>query len=337
MANIEYSYGVCLDSKNKLSVGKLKLPELLPTDVLIEVYGGPINPSDVYYTQGLYPVRKNLPTICGFEGSGVVIKTGGDPKNEWLKGQKVCFSAGDQRSFGTWGTYTVMPAKMVFPLPEEIDLKQGASCLVNPLTVEIFMHECEKSNHKVIVHNGAAGSLGKMLLNACLRKGITLINIVRKDAQIDQLKKLGAEHVLNSSVATFEKDFVGLCRKLRPTAFFDAVTGKPGAQIIVLMPPKSTTYVYGNLERDLYNINPATIIFKNLRIRGLWLSHYFGRKDFGVLAMGAFENLKGGTYKTVYAKEFTPDKIEEAFKFYENNASAGKVLIINPNFKGQAL
>ncbi len=167
-----FASGAVLDAKLNLSFGKLNTPKLKETDVLVEVYGGPINPSDVAYTLGQYPVKRNFPTICGFEGSGVIVQTGGAPQIAGLLGKKICFFGGDERAFGSWGNYTVMPASMVFPLPPSVDLKQGSCCLVNPLTVEIFLNVSKQKHHACIVHTGAAGALGRMLISGCAQNNI---------------------------------------------------------------------------------------------------------------------------------------------------------------------
>jgi NADPH:quinone reductase-like Zn-dependent oxidoreductase len=36
----------------------------------------PINPSDVYYSKGIYGYRKPLPSIIGFEGAGEIFAVG---------------------------------------------------------------------------------------------------------------------------------------------------------------------------------------------------------------------------------------------------------------------
>lgn len=333
----ETATGAVLDAQNVLSHGTLKLPELKPTDVLVEVYGGPINPSDVYYTEGLYPVKRNKPTICGFEGSGVVIQTGGDPRFDWLKDQKVCFFGGDERSYGSWGNYTVMPGHTVFPLPEGVNLKQGTSCLVNPLTVEIFLKVCEDRKHQCIVHTGAAGALGKMLIKGCAENGIKLINIVRSDEQVEMLKKNGSEFVLNCKTKSFPSDFAALVKQLRPSAFFDAVAGSVGSLIVTLMTSNAYVYVYGNLSREDYMLNPSPILFKNIKIEGIWLTKWAGKQEIAGLAAQAFSRLADGTYQTGFAQEFPPSQIKEAIEYYSKNASKGKVLIKNPHFTHEKL
>ena len=278
-----------------------------------------------------------MPTICGFEGSGVVVQVGGDKKYEWLLGQKVCYFGGDERSFGSWGSFSVLPGSMVFPLPEGVDLKQGSCCLVNPLTVEIFLDVCEKKAHKCVVHTGAAGALGKMFISGCAKKNVKLINIVRTDEQVKQLKSEGSQYVLNCASSSFVKDFVALSKELRPSGFFDAVAGPVGSVIMSSLPNNATVYVYGNLSWEDYKLNPGIFLFKNIKLEGLWLSKYGSKDDIAMLAASAFERLSEGTYKTVFSKDFEPKQIKEALDYYSKHASKGKVFIKNPLFTQQKL
>ena len=59
----------------------------------------PINPSDIFFYQGLYGLRKTQFPIVGFEGSGTVI----DAHNSNLKGKKVSVIA--NMSNGTGSTH----------------------------------------------------------------------------------------------------------------------------------------------------------------------------------------------------------------------------------------
>ena len=51
-----------------------KFPALGAEDLLIKVHSSPINPSDNLFIVGIYPTGKQLATIVGFEGSGLVLE-----------------------------------------------------------------------------------------------------------------------------------------------------------------------------------------------------------------------------------------------------------------------
>lgn len=64
-----------------------------------------------------------------------------------------------------------------------------------------------------------------MINRVCRDEGIPLINIVRRPEQVQILKDLGAEHILNSSDEGFLDTLQELTKKLRATVCFEAIAG----------------------------------------------------------------------------------------------------------------
>jgi NADPH2:quinone reductase len=79
--------------------------------------------------------------------------------------------------------------------------------------------------HKALVHTAAASNLGQMLLKICLADGIDLVNIVRKQEQVDLLKGMGAKYVVNSSADSFKADLTDALAETGATIAFDATGG----------------------------------------------------------------------------------------------------------------
>ena len=71
------------------------------------------------------------------------------------------------------------------------------------MTALSFVETMRAEGHKAIVHTAAASNLGQMLVKICAADGVPLVNIVRRPAHVEQLRALGAEHVLDSSTPTF--------------------------------------------------------------------------------------------------------------------------------------
>ena len=79
--------------------------------------------------------------------------------------------------------------------------------------------------HTGIVHTAAASQLGQMLVKICKKDGIPLVNVVRRQEQVDILKAIGAEYVVNSSADSFTKDLVAAMEASGATICFDALGG----------------------------------------------------------------------------------------------------------------
>lgn len=331
---VKESKGVVLGQDRKCSVDVIPLRELEYNDLLIKVHSSAINPSDKGFAKGMYPAGKDLPCFVGFEGSGVVVQTGAAPEAAALKDQKVFFMAGSPKDLGTWAEYTIISRFSVFPKPENLSMEEAACSLVNPLTVQAFIVACQDKNIKAIVHTAAASSLGRMLVKACKKYGINLINIVRRKEQVEILKQIGAEHVLDSSKESYSEELKKKIEELQPMAFYDACGGQTGSTIIAQLPAGSTTYLYGGLEKDpRYTLGPADLIFKQKIITGFWLNT--DMKDpqrAQKIFIGTLENLSTGLFTSIIAKAFPFEQYVEAIEYNDKNQTEGKVVLQNPNF-----
>lgn len=116
------------------------------------------------------------------------------------------------------------------------------------MTVALMHKKTLDRKVKAVISNPAASALGRMLLRYFRYHGIPVINIVRRQEQMDMLKQEdNAEYVLNTEDPNFETDLKNLSEKLHATISFDAVGGPVCGRIIKCMPNGSTAYVYGNL------------------------------------------------------------------------------------------
>jgi len=325
--------GVILTNGTELSYGQIPTPQINEREVLIKVHSGVINPSDVMFVQGLYPAKKSNPTIAGFEGSGLVIAGGTNSTAQALIGHKVSFICFNNDNQGSWGEYIITTIENVVPIPGDLTYEEGATCLINPLTVQAFIHICKENGYKCIAHTAAASALGKMLLIACKQEGITLINIVRRQEQVDVLASIGAQVIINTDIPDWRDVAKSIFKEHRPKALFDAVSGETSSEIIALMPRNTTTYVYGALSLSNIELSPSTIIFQGKNIRGFWLTDFLKTsKDPMSIFGAALGNLASKDFKVTIAAKFTHAQYNEALEFYRINSTKGKVLIQNPNF-----
>lgn len=235
------------------------LPEPKPHEVLVKVLASPINPSDLALIVGGADMstarageRDGLPSFTaaipqagmramqgrvgdalpiGNEGSGLVVKAGSAPEAQALLGKTVAMLGGE-----IYAEYRCLPSQMCMELPEGTDFKNGASCFVNPLTSLAFTEVAKAEGHSAIVHTAAASNLGQMLVKICAKDGIPLVNIVRNEAQVELLKSLGSQYVINSKDADFHDQLVAALTETGATIGFDAIGGgKQAGQILTAM------------------------------------------------------------------------------------------------------
>tara|TARA_R110002049_G_scaffold295512_1_gene482920 strand:- start:12321 stop:13433 length:1113 start_codon:yes stop_codon:yes gene_type:complete len=208
-----------LESNGTLTVAieDVNFPDPTGNQVLVRMEAAPINPSDLAiltgsadlenaeYSPGKYvatmrepfnagsKARHGLKLPAGNEGAGTVVATGDSDTAKALMGQRVACVPGN-----AYSQYCIAEAAMCLPLGD-YSAEDGASGFVNPMTALGFVENAKMDGQNAILHTVGASNLGQMLTRICNDDGIGLVNIVRKEDQVELLKQLGASHIVNSS------------------------------------------------------------------------------------------------------------------------------------------
>ena len=128
----------------------------------------------------------------------MVVGSGGGMIGRFLLGKRVA-CGGNEPGGGTWAEYFVASVMLCFPLRKDVDFVAGATMLVNPLTALAFVDTAKQRRASAIVHTAAASQLGRLVAIFARERDLPVIHVVRREAQVELLRELGAEHVLNSS------------------------------------------------------------------------------------------------------------------------------------------
>ena len=332
MSTIKESTGVVIKGPNDLAHSTIAIGKVGDDEVIVKVHSAPINPADMMLCAGMYPAGKTHPCTAGLEGSGVVVEAGAGAEAQALMGKRVAFFA-TLPTQGSWGDFCHTNAKTCFPLLDAIDFEQGACALINPLTVEAMMIECDEKGYKTIVHAGASSQLGRMMIKIAPKHNVTVINLVRREENVKLMKEAGAQIVIDTTAADWEATMAAVFAEHKPQAFFDPVCGEVGSKVVAALPPKSNIYTYGALGGFSYNVAVGDLIFQDKKLQGFWLNHQIADPARGAAAAGAMMTpLAAGVYKTEVAKRFKTSEFAEALEYYKGNMTAGKALFQNPNF-----
>lgn len=315
------------DGPEALKLVQKPVPEVGPGQVLVEVAAAAVNPSDLMFVRGRYGFTKKLPTVPGFEASGRVV-AGNGRYPRWLVGRRV--ACGVQREGdGTWAQYVLTDASTCLPLLPRVSFEQGASLLVNPFTAWALVEQAKRERHRAVVQTAAASALGQMVLRLCKRAGLPVIHIVRRAEQVQQLRALGAEVVINSSEPGFNEALKRHCHDHRATLALDAVAGNMPGQLLEAMPRGSKVVVYGALSEQEVRVSPAQLIFRGASVEGFWLSDYLGRLSLpGLLdrAVRVQRALATDLQVEVRARVRLEDAVD-SIQNYEAQMTGGKVLL----------
>lgn len=296
--------------------------------VLVKIEAAPCNPSDLLFLQGLYGVRKNLPTTPGWEGAGTVVASGGGLLGWFMKGKRVA-CAGQTQGDGTWAEYYVADAKSCIPLPDEIPMDQAATMIINPLTAVGMVERAIDGGHKAIIQTAACSQVGKMVQVLAKRKNIPVINIVRSKEQVAELRD--EKWVVNSNDPDFREQLRRYAKELGATIGFEAVGGEMTGLVLDAMPAKSRLLVYGALAGTACSgITPFSLIFQEKAVEGFWLAQFL--RDGGVIKTYRSTNqvkalMKDGYFQTKIREEVGFDDWKRALADYQKHMTAGKVIL----------
>jgi len=273
-----------------------------PTDdqVVVRVEAAPINPSDLGMMLGggdadaalpagdgvhdavAVPVtqaavaaqraRLGKPMPVGNEGGGVVVAAGSSPAAQALLGKTVGFLSGN-----AYAQYRTLHPSQCLAMADGTDPADAAAAFVNPLTALGMVETMRAEGHSALVHTVGASNLGLMLNRICLDDGVGLVNIVRKPEHVEQLRALGAEHIVDSSADTFLDDLAAALRATGATIAFDAIGGGDLASILLSTMEKVASEQAGEFSRYGSDTHKQVYIYGGLDRGPTTL-----RRDFGM-------------------------------------------------------
>jgi len=361
------------DGALELSLAQVTVSPPKDDEVIVRVEATPINPSDLglllaggdvslakvsrkgsqtVVTAPIAPavmralaarIGKSMPV--GLEGAGVVTSAGASPEAQALLGKTVSIFVG-----GMYGQLRNARAADCLVLPAGIKPEEAASAFVNPLTALGMLETARREGHKGLVHTAAASNLGQILNRLCQADGIPLVNIVRSEEQVQILKGLGAEHIVNSAQASFRDDLVSALKATGATLAFDAIGGgKLAGQILNAMEAVAAgasaetynmygssvhkqVYIYGTLDPGPIELTRGSGMMWGI---GGWLLFHFLSK-VGPEVEARLKARVASEIRTTFASRYTrtisllealdPDVIAA----YGRRAT-GEKFLINPN------
>ncbi|MCC6201597.1 MAG: NADH oxidase [Gammaproteobacteria bacterium] len=277
-------------------------------EVLLRVEAAPINPSDmgtlfagadlttarVTGTGANTVLTADIPAerlaaararmgqslAVGMEGAGTVIEAGSSAAAQALLGRTVAVM-----SRALFSQYRLVRADQCLVLHPGTTPRVAAAAYLNPQTAMAMVETMRLEGHRALVHTAAASNLGQILVKYCLKEQIEVVNIVRRQAQVDLLRGLGARHVVDSSSPNYRDELITAIQQTGATLAFDAVgggnladdilsameaaarRGNPNAGVLGT-PTRKQLYIYGSLDTS------PTVLSRNFGTGwniGIWL------------------------------------------------------------------
>lgn len=306
-----------------IKLQELPLPEPGPGEVRVKVKYANINPSDIMFIQGMYGIQPQLPSSAGFEASGVIDAVGEGCQSR--EGMEVIFS-----NAGVWQEYVVVSEKALMPKPAPMSFEHACQAFVNPMTAYGLLDASGLQAGDTLLLTAGASAFSKLTLQMAVKKGICVFCTVRRDDQVAMLEALGAEKVLNTEKGKLQKEIMVATAGKGVDAAFDAVGGSLGARVLASLKAGGVMHVYGLLSLESIPLNSGLMIFKNLSIKGFWLTSYLAQLDKSSRNKAfqeVFTQLVTGDLELDIEAVYPLEKVKEALSHFERPGRRGKVLL----------
>ncbi len=306
-----------------LQVVDIAIPQPAPGEIRIKVTKANIIPADIMFIQGMYGIRPQIPQIGGFEGTGTIDACGDGV--DMSVGNGVIFTA-----LGCWAEYVCVAANSVIPKPPTMSDDVACQAFVNPLTAYGMLIEADLEEGDWLMLTAAASAFSKFVIQIAASRGINVIGTVRSDDQKQALLDLGAAAIINEKTENIYKAVKAATGGAMVGAAFDAVGGELGDKVLNALQPGGKLLVYGLLSLQPIPLNSGLLIFKNLTVKGFWLTTWFTglsgdeRRSIvpKILGMLTEQSLRADV-----EAHYSLDEIHKAIEHMESPGRKGKILL----------
>jgi NADPH2:quinone reductase len=317
-----------------LNLKETAVPAIQPDQVLIRILASPIHPSDLHTIRGRYGVSPELPAVLGSECVGTIEEVGAR-----VSGLKVGDRVVTVGILGTWQEFAAVDAGRVVPVPDALSVSTAAQLITNPMTAWLLVtRELGLKPGEWVVQSAAGSTVGKIIIQLSKSLGFKTINIVRRRAAVDEIKRLGGDEVICSEDEDVTSRLKQLAGSEGISRALDCVAGDVGASIAGAVGAGGTMVVYGALSTHRQTSADALtlplfarpLIYQAQTIRGWWLMQWFRRTPPADVQQAFSEvvaQVARGIISIPEGKHFKFEQLKEAFEAAESVGRGSKILL----------
>lgn len=317
----------------RLQLEEVKIPELGPQDVLVEIHAAGLNMLDSKIRSGEFKLilPYKMPLILGHDVAGVVTQVG-TQVSKFKLGDEVYARPSDFR-IGTFAEFIAIHEDDLALKPRNLTMEEAASIPLVGLTAwQAFVDKGHlKKGQKVFVQAGSGG-VGTIAIQLAKHLGAEVATTA-SEKSFSMLKSLGADVLVDYKKEDFEKVLKGYDLVLNSqdtqTLEKSLTILKPGGKVVSISGPPTKAFA---VERNLpWFLKIATgllswSILKKAKKMGLDYSFLFMRSS-GQQLGELTKLIEAGIILPVMDQVFPLSEINEAMSYIESGRAKGKVVV----------
>ncbi len=297
-------------------------PVIGPDEILVRMKAIGLNFADIYRRKGNYHLTGHAPFILGYEGAGVVEKTGANVQG---------ISVGDPVAFADVqyanAEQVAAPMEKIIPLPENVSFEEAASVLLQGLTAHYLTKDSYAVNENdIILVHAAAGGVGQLLVQIAKVLGGRVIGLTSSTEKASVAKKAGANQVF-----LYSDDWKSKILEETNGKGVDVVYDSVGSTLedsFAVTRIGGTVVFYGMAGGDPVPVDPRMLMDTSKTLTGgdLW-NVLTSRKERAVRSAELFRWIEEGKVTLSEPTVFALRDGREAHRFLESRKSTGKILL----------
>ncbi|NYF78288.1 zinc-dependent alcohol dehydrogenase family protein [Granulicella arctica] len=312
-----------------LQLDELALPEPGEGEVRLRVKAIGLNRAEVMFRQGKYLYQPELPSLLGYEASGIVEAVGPNVDPTWLGKIASTVPSFHLTRYGVYGEVAIVPATALAEYPASLSFEEGTSIWMQYITAYGALIPAAKlTKGDFVLITAASSSVGLAAIEIAKAEGAISIATTRTSAKKTELLSFGADHV----IATEEEDLVARVHEITggkgARVVFDPIAGKGLETLAAATAVQGIIVEYGALAPEPTPFPLFASLSKQLTIRGYTLFEIVTQPElFTAAKKYVFDHLASGDLKPRIDKTFPLAEIVAAHRYMESNAQIGKIVV----------
>ncbi len=310
-----------------------------PHQVLIRCEGFGLNYADVMAVKGLYRDAPPVPSVLGYEVVGRIESAGAEVPKELLGKRVVAMTR-----FGGYAELAVTDHRALSVIPDSMPLGEAAAMATQGCTAwyMAMIARPVQPGDRVLVHS-AAGGVGNLLVQICLKRGCTVFAVASGAKKMEQLRALGAHHVIDRSQGDYAAQLDALLKDARLDVSFNAVGGSTFKKDMKLLGSGGAQVLYGGSERGegrglfgtlrfVWNMGlviPIFLMMKSKSLIGVNMLRISEHQPQTIAACvaGVVKAHAEGWLKPHVHREYTREQLPDALEALGGGGTMGKVVV----------
>lgn len=302
-------------------------PVIAADDVLVKIRAAGVNRADILQRKGGYPSPPGCPEWMGLEIAGEVIACG-SAVTRWQVGDRVCALLGG----GGYAQLAAVKEDMCMPIPRGLSFAEAAALPEAYATsyLNLVVEGHLRPGQTVFVPAGASG-LASVAIPMAKALGARVITSVRKPAQVEAVKALGADRVICTDTEAVEEALAQEEAKGTPVnVSMDCLCGETLGKSLPYMARYGYWIVISTLAGTKTDLPLRALLTKGLHLVGSTLrsrTPQFKAQLLQTLTETLWPLLEQGQLKPVIHAVVPMEQAEAAHGILEKGGHIGKVVL----------